>query len=48
MVLVRSERGSSNSFDDDNTPNLDEVFNELERWHDVLKDHPEVLRGPRP
>lgn len=26
----------------------DDVFEELERWHDVLKPHADELRGPRP
>jgi|GEM_PF-4167430 len=27
---------------------LDAVFDELERWQDVLKPHAHTLRGPRP
>ena len=26
----------------------EEIFNELERWHDVLKPHADELRGPHP
>jgi len=26
---------------------IDAVFDELERWNDVLKPHSHVLRGPR-
>ena len=26
----------------------DELFKELERWHDVLKPHENELQGPRP
>lgn len=46
---ARSERATSNCSDGVNTPDLDEIFNELERWHDLLKDHDKsFLRGPRP
>jgi hypothetical protein len=47
--LVRSERGFSNSFDGVSNPDFEEIFEELERWNDVLKDHKTtILRGPRP
>lgn len=26
----------------------DELFDELTRWHDVLRPHADALRGPRP
>lgn len=50
--MVRSERISSNAFDatsgTDPAPDFDEMFTELERWHEQFKDHRNKLRGPRP
>lgn len=46
--MVRSERVCSNPFDETSKPDLDDVFQELERWNDILKDDPNILRGPRP
>ncbi|MDX8350676.1 hypothetical protein SLH49_22020 [Cognatiyoonia sp. IB215446] len=31
-----------------NNTDIDALFEELERWHDVLKPHADMLRGPRP
>ncbi|MEO9896243.1 MAG: hypothetical protein ABJF05_07700 [Paracoccaceae bacterium] len=53
--MVRSKRISSNSiyhdFEDaasDENVAFDDVFEELERWHQILKPHADELRGPKP
>ncbi|PRZ49084.1 hypothetical protein [Tritonibacter scottomollicae] len=46
--MVRSDGVCSNSTDEQENPNLEEVFQELERWNDILKDDKDILRGPRP
>jgi hypothetical protein len=50
--MVRSNSLCSN-FDnaqkhDKNPPDFEAVFDELERWNDVLKDHKNTLLGPKP
>lgn len=42
---ANAERDPSTSPTFDKT---EELFIELERWHDVLKPHANELRGPRP
>lgn len=46
--MVRSDRVCANSDDTGLDPDFDEVFQELERWNDILKDDKHILRGPRP
>ena len=46
--MVRSDGVCSNLADEQENPNLEEVFQELERWNDILKDDKNILRGPRP
>ncbi|UWR57079.1 hypothetical protein [Phaeobacter inhibens] len=50
--MVRKERAGSNQlscgFGDVSTPDFEAVFEELERWNDVLKDHKHELQRPRP
>ncbi|NSX54809.1 hypothetical protein [Parasulfitobacter algicola] len=59
ILLARSNRECSNSSVPDfhasasaepllSPDQCDELFEELERWHDVLKPHADELRGPRP
>jgi len=45
--MVRSDGVCTNSTGDDESPDFEAVFQELERWHEALKDHPNILRGPR-
>jgi len=45
---VRKEGLCSNSFDTASKPSIEEVFQELERWHELHKDFEHELRGPRP
>ncbi|WP_159975682.1 hypothetical protein [Roseobacter cerasinus] len=37
-----------NDSSDPANPSFDDIFEELERWHDVLEPHADELRGPRP
>lgn len=46
--MVRSDRVCPNSSNKGAKVDFEEVFQELERWNDVLKDDPNILRGPRP
>lgn len=46
--MVRSDGICTNSTDDDEKPDFEEFFQELERWNDILKDDKHILRGPRP
>lgn len=47
--MVRSDRVETNCSAPENTPDFEEIFQEFERWNDVLKDQKKnILRGPRP
>ena len=46
--MVRSDGVKTNSDDTGPEPDFEEVFQELERWNDILKDDKHILRGPRP
>ena len=47
--MVRLDGVETNSIDAESPPNIEEVFQELERWNDVLKDQKKnILRGPQP
>lgn len=46
--VVRTKRVCSNSFSDATSIDFEEVFQELERWNDILKDDKTILRGPKP
>jgi hypothetical protein len=46
--MVRSDGFCPNSSDKDAKVDFEEVFQELERWNDILKDDKNILRGPRP
>ena len=46
--MVRSDGVYPNLSDSEKKADLEEVFQELERWNDILKDDKNILRGPRP
>lgn len=50
--MVRNERASSNGISSDfetiSSADIEAVFDELERWNDILKDDKTILRGPKP
>jgi len=50
--MVRCNGVASNQisplFSSEFDPDFEAVFEELELWSDVLKDHRHELRGPRP
>ncbi len=46
--MVRSEGVCSNDFETGSQVDFEELFQELERWQDILKDDTEILRGPKP
>lgn len=46
--MVRSDGVCPNSSAGEEKPDLEEVFQELERWNDILKGDKNILRGPRP
>ncbi|MBL1438209.1 MAG: hypothetical protein COB08_018670 [Rhodobacteraceae bacterium] len=49
LEMVRLDGVEANSIDAKSTPDIEEVFQELERWNDVLKDQKtNILRGPQP
>ena len=49
LEMVRLDGVETNSIDAENTPDIEAVFQELERWNDVLKDQKKnILRGPQP
>ncbi|WP_156875479.1 hypothetical protein [Phaeobacter inhibens] len=46
--MVRTKRVPPNSTLNESQPDFNDIFQELERWNDILKDDKNILRGPKP